>query len=424
MSVYDVVIVGTGISGLFTALNLKSDLNVLLITNRKIKASNSYLAQGGISVMLDESDFGSFTYDTMNAGQFENNENIVKCMVKNSRDAIKDLINFSVDFQSDENGFKYTKEGAHSKNRVLHHKDITGKEIIDKLVLEVRKRSNIRIVEGVKVVNILNEKNMCMGVTAICGDELFNIPAKIVVFATGGVGGMFDNTTNFKHIKGDGVNIALNKGINCEKLSYIQIHPTSLFLGSKGRRFLISETLRGEGAYILNSKGERFVDELLPRDIVSNAIFNEMDKTRQACVYLSFNHKGVEFVKERFPSIYKKCKKVGYELGIDSIPVTPAVHYFMGGIKIDDLGRTNFENFYAVGETACLNVHGKNRLASNALLEGIVFSKRTAKHINSRNLDEISDFNCDIRCYKNTADTKFKNIIKEDNIEFYNKWFL
>lgn len=422
MSIYDVVIVGSGIAGLFMALNLRSDLNVLIITKSKIKASNSYLAQGGVSVLRDDEDFDSFVYDTISAGQFKGNKDSVECMALNSREVINDLISMGVVFDSNEKGLDYTKEGAHSKNRVLHYKDITGREIIDKLVLRVQERENIRVVEGVRIVNILKDSNKCYGVTGKCGDELFNIRAKYTVLATGGVGGMFDNTTNFKHISGDGVKIAINSNIDCENLSYIQIHPTSLYLGGRGRRFLISETLRGEGAYLLNKFGERFIDELLPRDVVSEAIFKEMREQNSKYVYLSFNHKGIDFVRDRFPSIYKKCKRVGYELGRDMIPVSPAVHYFMGGIKIDSFGRTSLYNLYAIGETSSLNIHGKNRLASNALLEGLVFSKRAASDINKNYIKDISEKK-EFKCIRNVDSEEFLKRIKLEDEKFYKRWF-
>ncbi|MGL4990762.1 MAG: L-aspartate oxidase [Sarcina sp.] len=417
MSVYDVTIVGSGIAGLFLALNINSDLDVLIVTKKKIKASNSYLAQGGISVLRDDDDFDDFVLDTLKAGKFTGNKKMIEYMVRKSREAIKDLISFGVNFETDENGLKYTRQGGHNKSRVAYYKDITGKEIMDKLIQEVKKRKNIRVVEEIEVVNLLMHENSCYGVTAKCGDELFNVSSKVTVLATGGVGGTFSNTTNFRHIKGDGINIALNNDIKCTGLDKIQVHPTTLYLGNKGRKFLLSETLRGEGAKLFNHNSERFVDETMPRDIVSDAILKEMEQTNSECVYLSFNHKGVEFVKKRFINIYNKCKNAGYELGSDLIPVVPAVHYFMGGIKISSNGETTANKLFAVGECATLNIHGENRLASNSLLEAVVFSKKVARKINKSDLKNYEFEERTYRYENKTNNKKFLKYIKNENLE-------
>ncbi|MGL5067649.1 MAG: L-aspartate oxidase [Sarcina sp.] len=383
---YDVIIVGSGIAGLFACLKIRRNLKVLVITKKSLKDCNSYLAQGGISVQRNDDDLESFLEDTLKAGKYKNNKEAVSLMIKSSREVVSELINFGVDFDKDGDELRYTKEGAHSDFRIVHHKDITGKEIIDKLVEEVLQRKNIKIKEDTTMIDLLVEDNKCTGVKIIEEDEEGIYKADRVILATGGIGGMFDNSTNYSHIKGDGINVALNNNIECKDLNYIQIHPTALFVEGTGRRFLISESLRGEGAYLLNKDGERFVDELLPRDVVSNAIFKELERTGEKNVYLSFNHRGVEFVENRFPNIYKKCKEAGYKLGEDTIPVAPAQHYFMGGICIDENGRTSLKNLYAVGETSCLGIHGENRLASNSLLEALVFSKRVAKDINRQTI--------------------------------------
>ena len=421
---YDVIIVGTGLAGLFAALNLKSDLSILMITNKKVRASNSYIAQGGVSVLRDENDFESFVEDTLKAGGYENDIDSVEEMVELSRDSINDLIKYGVEFESENGELSYTREGAHSNYRVLHYKDMTGREIIDKVLKTARKRKNIKIFENTQMVDLIIDDNRCDGIVLKIDEELKNIYSNKVVMATGGVGGMFENTTNFTHIKGDGVNVCLNNNIKCEKLSYIQIHPTSLYLNNKGRRFLISETLRGEGAYLLNSKGERFVDELLPRNVVSDAIYSEMKKNGEKNVYLSFNHKGVKFVKHRFPNIYRRCNRVGFELGREWIPVTPAQHYFMGGISIDTCGKTTLKNLYAVGETSYLGIHGANRLASNSLLECLVFSKKAAININNSEFNYFDLIKTKIPSVKeNLDDSIFKNILKEEDAKFYKKWF-
>ncbi|MGL5821335.1 MAG: L-aspartate oxidase [Sarcina sp.] len=423
--IYDVVIIGTGLAGIYTALNLNRHMKILLVTNKKIRASNSFLAQGGVAVLKDDNDFKSFVEDTLKAGHYTNNLESVETMVSLSRDVINDLIDRGVDFDKNEDEkLDYTKEGAHSKFRVLHHKDITGKEIIEKLILNLEELANVEVIEDTELLNIIKIGNKCEGGYLESEKEKFIVHAKKVVLATGGVGGLFENTTNFKHIRGDGVNICLNNNIACEKLGKIQIHPTALYTEGNNRRFLISETLRGEGAYLLNAKGERFVDELLPRDIVSNAILEELEMSGEKCVYLSFNHRGVDFVKQRFPNIYAKCKTIGYELGVEVIPVTPAQHYFIGGIKITQDGRTELENLYAVGETAFLGIHGKNRLASNSLLECLVFAKKLAQSINNEDIEQISVSKIkDIKVTIATDKTKFMEILKSEKEEFYNKWF-
>ncbi|MGL5576137.1 MAG: L-aspartate oxidase, partial [Sarcina sp.] len=346
---YDVIIVGTGIAGLFTALNLKENLKVLIITKKELKDCNSYLAQGGVSVQKNDEDFDSFLEDTLKAGKYENDKNAVSLMIRSSREVIGDLIDLGVEFDKDENGLKYTREGAHSEFRIIHHKDITGKEIIDKLVERVIEKTNIEIKENIIMTDLIIEEDQCKGIKALDGEKEIDYHAKNIILATGGIGGMFHNSTNYRHITGDGINVALNNGVKCKDLNYIQIHPTALYSEGEERRFLMSEALRGEGAYLLNKNGERFVDELLPRDVVSEAIFEELEKTGEKNVYLSFNHKGEEFVKERFPNIYEKCKEQGYILGEDAVPVAPAQHYFMGGIKININGKTSLKNLYAAG---------------------------------------------------------------------------
>ncbi len=429
---YDVLIVGSGVAGLFAALNIKENLKVLIVTKKSLKDCNSYLAQGGVSVQKNDDDFESFLEDTLKAGKYKNNKDAVSLMINSSRQIISDLIDLGVEFDKDGEKLRYTKEGAHSEFRIVHYKDITGKEIIDKLVQNVLERKNIEIREDSVMTDLIVENKKCTGIKVIENGKEINYLAHNTILATGGIGGMFDNSTNYRHITGDGVNVALNNNIDCKDLNYIQIHPTALYTEGKNRRFLISESLRGEGAYLLNNKAERFVDELLPRDVVSKAIFEEFKKTGERNVYLSFNHRGVDFVKERFPNIYARCKEAGYILGEDSIPVAPAQHYFMGGITINKNGKTSLSNLYAVGETSCVGIHGENRLASNSLLEGLVFSKRAARDINQRSLidekqEETIKKDEALREIEKTklklSDIKFREIVEKGNKEFYDKWF-
>lgn len=418
---YDVIVVGSGVAGLYASLKLNKSLKILLITKEKLTDCNSYLAQGGVSVLKDDDDFEIFLEDTLKAGKYKNNVEAVKIMINKSRKIIDDLILFGVEFENEDGLIKYTKEGAHSNFRIVYHKDITGKEIVTKLIDRVTERGNIEILENTTMVNILNENSSCSGITVRQGGELKNIYSKKVIIATGGFGGLFKNSTNYPHIKGDGIAIAINNGLETKDISYIQIHPTSLYNPNEERRFLISESLRGEGAYLLNNKNERFVDELLPRDVVSNAIFNELEKSGEDHVYLSFNHKGKEFVKNRYPNIYAKCKEIGFTLGEEAIPVTPAQHYFMGGIKVDKKSSTKIQNLYAVGETSCLGVHGQNRLASNSLLEALVFSGIAADDINKNIENELTEYN-ELPKEDKLDYTKLKEKIKRENEDFYEKW--
>lgn len=380
----DVVIVGCGISGLYCALNLPRDKNIIMITKSEAEESDSFLAQGGICVLHDEDDYRSFFDDTLRAGHGENKKSSVDIMINGSRDAINDLIAYGVNFEKDENGdLLYTKEGAHSRARILYHKDQTGKEITSKLLARVRDLENVTLLEKTAMVDLLIEDNEAKGVVCRAeSGEYFPIEADYTVLATGGVGGVFRHSTNFPHLTGDSIALAMKYGIELENIDYVQIHPTTLYVGRGGdRKFLISESVRGEGAILLNKNGERFVDELLPRDVVANAIFEEMKKDDATNVYLSMERIPKEEIVHHFEHIYKHCLKVGFDVTKEPIPVVPAQHYFMGGVKVDSNSKTSLERLFAVGETACNGVHGKNRLASNSLLESLVFAKRAARAV-------------------------------------------
>lgn len=380
---YDVIIAGTGAAGLFAALQMPTDYKVLMITKDELEKSDSYLAQGGISCLLGEKDYDGYFEDTMKAGRQENNKESVRIMIQSSRHIIDELIAFGVDFERDEEGnLLYTREGGHSKFRILYHQDVTGKEITSTLIKQVKKRDNITIRTFTTMIDIIADEQGCKGIVAV--DKMDNmewILAKNVILATGGVGGLFVHSTNFRHITGDGFAIAMRNGIELENLHYIQIHPTTLYSKKEGRRFLISESVRGEGAILLNAKKQRFVNELLPRDVVTAAIKDEMDKFGSEFVYLSIKHMPQEEISHRFPNIYKKCLEEGYDLAKEPIPVTPAQHYLMGGIRASVNGETSMKHLYAVGEVACNGVHGANRLASNSLLESLVFAERAVQVI-------------------------------------------
>ena len=379
----DILIVGSGVAGLYCALNLPKDKNVTVVTKNKARRSDSYLAQGGICVLRDEDDYDAFFEDTMKAGHYENNPDSVHIMIHSSQEVISDLVSFGVRFEKNGEEFTYTREGAHSQPRILFHEDETGKEITSHLLETARSRENITIIENYTMVDLISSDNECRGIIGHDENGVYSaISADYTVLATGGIGGIFEHSTNYKHLTGDSIALALKYGIKLQHIDYIQIHPTTLYTEKEGsREFLISESVRGEGAVLLNSKGERFVNELLPRDVVANAIFAEMKKEGSKHVWLSMAPIPEEEIKTHFPNIYKRCLDEGYDATKEPIPVVPSQHYFMGGIEVDRYSKTSMERLYAAGETACNGVHGRNRLASNSLLESLVFAKRAARHI-------------------------------------------
>ena len=409
----DIIIVGCGVAGLYCALNLPEDKNITVVTKINARKSDSYLAQGGICVLRDETDREAFFEDTMKAGHYENNPESVEIMINSSQDVISDLVSFGVQFEKDGEAFTYTKEGAHSRPRILFHEDETGKEITSHLLETARNRKNITLIENFTMVDLICNNNHCNGIVG--HDENGNylsIVADYTVLATGGIGGLFKHSTNYRHLTGDALALALKYDIKLQHIDYIQIHPTTLFTKKHGREFLISESVRGEGAILLNSKGERFVNELLPRDVVANAIFDEMKKEGTEHVWLSLAPIPVEEIKTHFPNIYQKCFDEGYDGTKEPIPVVPSQHYFMGGIDVDSNSKTSMEHLYAVGETACNGVHGRNRLASNSLLESLVFAKRAAKHIITNYLpsEAQDDFPVDAEQYEGYQE-KYKELV-------------
>ncbi len=382
--VADVLIVGSGVAGLYASLNLRDDLEIIMVSKKSVNLCNSSLAQGGIAVARGKEDFQSFIEDTLKAGKYENNIDSVRVLVEESMDNINKLMDLGANFEKDENGVLFTKEGAHEINRIVYHKDITGKHVEDILLENVKRRKNIKIIEECEMVDIYHRDNRCIGALFNKEGENLSIYAKLVILATGGIGGLFKKSTNERIITGDSIGIAIRNNIEIKDLSYIQIHPTAFFSKkSEEKRFLISESVRGEGGKLLNCNGERFVDELLPRDIVSKKIYEEMKKTNSNNVFLDVSFMEKSFLQKRFPNIYNKCLEEGIDISKEPIPVAPAQHYFMGGIKVDLNGKTSMENLYAFGETSCTGVHGANRLASNSLLEALVFSRRGALEINS-----------------------------------------
>lgn len=368
-------------AGLFAALNLPADRQIVMITKSDFESSDSFLAQGGICVLRDDEDYESYFEDTMRAGHYENRAESVDIMIRSSREIIKDLVGCGVSFAQENGHFLYTREGAHSKPRILFHEDITGREITSKLLIQVRKLSNVSMYEYTTMTDIMLKEGCCVGITAEGAQGRIEIYAKDTILASGGIGGRYRHSTNFPHLTGDALEIAEKHGIRLQNMDYVQIHPTTLYSEKPGRRFLISESVRGEGAVLYDKKKERFVNELLPRDVVTKAIHEQMKKDKTDYVWLSMEKIPDETILKHFPNIYRHCLEEGYDVTKECIPVVPAQHYFMGGIWVDRDSKTSVEHLYAAGETSCNGVHGANRLASNSLLESLVFAKRAAKKI-------------------------------------------
>ncbi len=379
----DIVIVGTGASGLFAALHLPRDKKILMITKDEVENSDSFLAQGGICVLRDADDYDSFMEDTLKAGHYENRRESVDIMIRSSQEVIRELIAYGVEFARTPDGkLDYTREGCHSRARILFHEDITGKEITSKLLAAVRKLPNVTILDFTTMLDIIAVDNRCLGVLAKDAQgSLLAIEAGQTILASGGIGGLYDHSTNFPHLTGDALAIAMKHGVQLEHIDYVQIHPTSLYSKKPGRSFLISESVRGEGAKLRSKDGQRFANEVLPRDLMTAEIRKQMKKDNMPYVWLDMTVLGAETIKNHFPHIYERCLEDGIDATKDWVPVTPAQHYFMGGIHVDANSKTTMDHLYAVGETSCNGVHGKNRLASNSLLESLVFGKRAALHI-------------------------------------------
>lgn len=384
----DVLIVGSGIAGLYTALNVYDKINVLVITKGDITDSNSYNAQGGIAAAIGKDDSPDIHYhDTIMAGDGLCNPAAVRILVDNAPSIVEDLIRLGVEFDRDENGeLDLGREGAHSRRRVLHSNgDSTGKAIMDVLIRHIIERKT-PFRDKVMVLELIVENNICRGVIVWDREreEIYPIYSGVTVLATGGIGQLYPFTTNPYVACGDGLAVAYDAGAELCDMEFVQFHPTVLKHPS-APSLLITESIRGEGGVLRNIRGERFVPryhsmgELAPRDVVSRIITEEMEKTNSDYVYLDITHLSRDFILSHFPMIYGECLKYGIDITKDYIPVSPGAHYMMGGIMTNLKGETSIRGLYACGECAGTGIHGANRMASNSLLEGLVFGKIIAQ---------------------------------------------
>lgn len=379
-----IIVIGSGISGLNFALRAAEQGNrVSIITKKKIAESSTNYAQGGIAAVLEKTDdFNKHVGDTMKAGAFHNDRKAVEFMVRHGPGAVRRLIELGVPFATTHGKLVLTREGGHSERRIAFVGDYTGQEIERTLVKKAKQHPNIKILEYAFAIDLLVKSKACYGVSVFHQGRTKNLFANAVIVATGGLGQLFEYTTNPNISTGDGYAMAFRAGCKFQDMEFIQFHPTTFY--KKGARmFLLSEALRGEGAHMRNSKGKRFVNELSPRDIVARAVYEEQKKGQ---IYLDIRHKDTNIIKTRFPIIYKTLKEYGFDLTKDLIPITPSAHYSCGGIKVDLHGRTNIKHLFAFGEVSGTGVHGANRLASNSLLEALVFSDQILKQSPSQKI--------------------------------------
>ncbi len=402
---YDVIVVGTGVAGLYCTLNLKPETKVLLLCKRQLTLSNSSLAQGGVAAVIDETDdsIASHLNDSLIAGGFKNNPDSLKLLVNQGPNEVRNLMNYDVDFDRDAQGkIHLTLEGGHSKPRILHHQDCTGREIVEKLLAAVQKLPNVTIMENAMVCDLQKTAHgFSLDVLNVAENRHEYVASHFCLLATGGIGRVYKYTTNSKIATGDGITLAYRLGAKIKNLHLVQFHPTAFANAHTRECFLVSESVRGEGAYLLNCNKERFMHlyderlELAPRDVVSHAIMEEQKRVGSDKFYLDITYKPADFIRGRFPMIYKNLLDQGYDMTKDLIPVYPCQHYLMGGIDVDLNAETTIDGLFAAGECSHTGVHGNNRLASNSLLEALVFSHQAANEINRRlegTLPEIIPF--------------------------------
>lgn len=382
----DFLIIGGGVAGLRAAIEVAPKGSVLVLTKDRPAESSTGYAQGGIAVALsDEDEVGIHYKDTIKAGNGLCREEAVKVLVEEGPEVILELISWGAQFDKDGSKLAFTKEAAHSRSRILHaHGDSTGKELEHVLINRISTFPSVSRYDFAFTLNLIIEDERCVGALVLRDKEVLPIYAKAVILATGGAGQLYSRTTNPLIATGDGIAIAYRAGAVLEDMEFIQFHPTTLYSPS-APQFLLSEAMRGEGAILKNVRGERFMphyhtmEELAPRDIVTRAIISEMVKTKARHVYLDLTHLDKDFVKKRFPRIYSTCLQFDIDITEDLIPVSPAAHYIMGGVKSNLNGETNIKGLFVAGEVACTGVHGANRLASNSLLEGLVYGARAGR---------------------------------------------
>ncbi len=384
----DYIVLGSGVAGLRAAIELAQDGRVVVLTKDRLDESNTEYAQGGVAVAMSDDDEISLHFeDTLKAGAGLCDERAVRVLVEEGPRYITELIEWGARFDRQGGALAFTQEAAHSRRRILHaNGDSTGREIVRALIAHARRLSNIELVAHAATVGLIVEDGRCAGVRFVDPNESLRreLRARAVVLATGGAGQVFAQTTNPSVATGDGMAMAYAAGAEMSDLEFTQFHPTALALDG-APRFLLSEALRGEGAILRNHEGEDFArryderGELAPRDIVARAIVAEMERTGARWMYLDLTHLKSDFLRERFPNIFETCLRYGLDLTKDRLPVSPAAHYVMGGVRTDTRGRTSLAGLYAAGEVACTGVHGANRLASNSLLEGLVFGARAAR---------------------------------------------
>lgn len=385
----DVIVIGAGIAGLYAAIHASTHHQVTIITKKSLFESNTRYAQGGIAAVISDDDSPIFhLQDTLIAGAGLCSKDAVNVLVYEGPKRVKELISLGTSFDLEDGELALTQEGAHSHRRILHaHGDATGYEIVRSLAEQVRHNENITILEDHFTIDLLVQEGECQGALIQRPDGArFCLKGKATVLCTGGTGQLYRYTTNPEVATGDGIAMAYRAGAYIRDMEFNQFHPTALcYPGAP--RFLISEAVRGEGAVLRNIKGERFMEkyhhqlELAPRDVVARAIVNEMEETKSTFVYLDITHESADMVKHRFPTIYETCLQYGLDLTSDWIPVAPAAHYMMGGVRTDLNGETNIQRLFACGEASSTGVHGANRLASNSLSEAIVFGKRIVDRI-------------------------------------------
>lgn len=397
---YDVIIIGSGATGLTAALHLPSSCHIAILAKGEPTESSTMYAQGGIAaVMAEEDSLENHIQDTLIAGAGLCDEKAVRFVINNAKDAINWLINNGVEFSKapTKDGrldYHLTREGGHSYRRILHSADATGNEIENKLITQTLAQPNITIFSEYTAIDLIVPNQHCSGVYALNNNtgkvEVFQ--AKFVILATGGASKVYLYTSNPDCASGDGIAMAYRRGCNIANMEFNQFHPTCLY-HPKAKSFLITEAVRGEGGILKLPNGERFMAkfderaELAPRDIVARAIDHEMKRLGLDFVYLDISHKPADFIKSHFPNVYKKCLEYGYDMTLEPIPVVPAAHYTCGGVVVDQQGRTNISGLYAIGEVTCSGLHGANRMASNSLLECIVYGTAAAQSI-AQQLDQ------------------------------------